>query len=99
MWTYVHLGMCNQGGKESPWGWSVVMRHALELFRDQWEQRGLGIVLPVVGRVACVVWADNIYFISRQPCEIRWMAQDLTEVLQFFGLRWKPFCRQWANFK
>eukprot|EP00973_Karenia_brevis_P093483 12417512-Karenia_brevis.AAC.1 len=79
-----------QGGKEAPWEWNLVMRHALDLCRDKWTRSGLGINMPVVGPVMYVVWADNVYFISHHALEVQHMAQDFTNVLQSFRLQWKP---------
>jgi hypothetical protein len=79
-----------QGGIESPWEWNMVLRHALDICVDAWLGRGFGIELPVVGRVTYVVWADNVYFIGHTPQDVQTMAQEFTDVIVSFKLRWKP---------
>ena len=41
-------------------------------------------------RVSHVVWADNIYFLGHSSEQVPCMAQDFTDLLVRFKLRWKP---------
>ena len=78
-----------KGCKESPWEWNMVMRHAPDVCVQKWNLEGLGVELPVLGMIQIVIWADDIFFLSRHPQEVMGMTQDFTDVLINFKMQWK----------
>ena len=57
---------------------------------DGWNNREFGIELPVLDKVTHVAWADNVYFVSHKSLDVQTTAQDFTDVIVGFRLRWKP---------
>ena len=69
-----------QGGMESDWLWSLVVRRILDSCLEKWGLSGYGVNLPILGLTNHVVWADNACFVGHSLENVLAMAQDVTDV-------------------
>ena len=61
----------------------------LHMLGAQWIAWGIGVELPIVGRVTHLLWADNVFLLSHNKGHLAAMLQMLTDILASYGLRWK----------
>ena len=84
-----------QGGVHSTYCWNALIGYLIQLLLPMWEQRRYGFDLDEAfddveeGLINHTVWSDNVWLIGKDEKEIAMMVTSLTQLMNYYGLRWK----------
>ncbi len=79
-----------QRGLDTPWYWNLLVRTVLDICIPIWNCIGFGVVLPIMGNLHHLVWADNINLLAGGRADMQLMINDVTMAFARFGFEWKP---------
>ena len=71
-----------QGGTDAPYLWNFVLRRLLVPLAISWQQRGYGITRDNGEVITHLVWADNLFVVSKTVDEAREMVQEVVQGLE-----------------
>ena len=82
-------GIMKQGGKEGPFAWQIIVKHAFHLLHEAWIQvPDFGIWLSESICITHLPWSDNVFLFARNPKALQAMLQSLTTLMAARKMRW-----------